>query len=671
MNKNNPPRYTFIALATLLALAIAGFGRMGWFARSGSEEFATSLHSLDTATLGLVLDRRTPAEALPQQQLEFWSGELERILQQHPDDAELHAAAAVILDQPSLVYLSQLMSETLAKGATNTWTTNSNIQDLMKNSRASYDVEGARQLAPCARRATELEPDDVRWWRIRAALLWPTSLSSQYDQAREPEWKDTLAQARRYDPENALYDMIELTQIDSDSYQFEAGDMVVGDLEAWRRCIELAKRIGDASHLTLGEPAMPGLVRLHELSNHPTATTLESIRHHMLGQRGAMAATRSARHLLHMSAVTGELPDEITRVELIDLAIAVVDLAANRSDPTIRYDNLTAQMKQTVWQVRERLEMETGEVSAETKQEIEVATQSLTDFVAAATKWKAAESSSVSPLYPAASAISLSLFGVGVVCSLLWCVLWLAATSGLMRQQRTGLQLHDLRMSWIALLLAVAALSISYFFWGVGPAKAVSETTQHWVFTVLSFLTVLAVLSGVAVRMQYRWQFSIRSLMILSAVVAVGLQAVFHWQLGWQWIGLPIRVHAGQPSLLGQLMQQNSAALDNWIPGSVWVGRSLAQWLGNEGARYAGMLCVILSLVSCLWQPNFRVSSGRLLATSLLITLVMLNVWVWTEPKIYKATRPQQQRLEQYIRSIDEYYEPFWETKRKPTTFTS
>ena len=279
--------------------------------------------------------------------------------------------------------------------------------------------------------------------------------------------------------------MIELAQISSDAYRFEQADLVVGDLVAWRRCLELAKRIGDASELTLGEPAMNGL--------------------------------------------------------------------------TIMHDNLTYQMKMIVWQVRERLEAETGEVTDQTKQEIEAATNSLTKLAETATKWKAAEASGVSPLYPVVSAISLSLLSVGVVYSLLGCLLWSATTYRATGLRLRGLQISDLQISWLAMIFAVIAMGSSYFFWGVGPANVVSGSDQHWVFTVLSFLTVFAV----------------------------------------------------------------------------------------------------LSLIGCLWKQNLRDSSGKLLATSLLMTLVMFNVWAWTQPKVYETTRPTQQRLEQYFHSIDEYYEPF------------
>jgi len=49
----------------------------------------------------------------------------------------------------------------------------------------------------------------------------------------------------------------------------------------------------------------------------------------------------------------------------------------------------------------------------------------------------------------------------------------------------------------------------------------------------------------------------------------------------------------------------------------------------------------------------------------------MLNVWVWTEPKSTKRHRPQATAIgTNLIRSIDEYYEPFCETKRETDHIT-
>ncbi len=52
-----PTAWTIILLIVLLFVGVA---RMRWSASEGSEEFATSIHTLGDATLGTLWDWRTP-----------------------------------------------------------------------------------------------------------------------------------------------------------------------------------------------------------------------------------------------------------------------------------------------------------------------------------------------------------------------------------------------------------------------------------------------------------------------------------------------------------------------------------------------------------------------------------------------------------------------------------
>lgn len=101
-------------LAVLAVTLTLGIARMKWAARTGSEEFAASVHSLGEATLGAIWDWRTPAQRQPDEQLEFWTAEIDRILAEHPEDAELHAAAAAILEEPCSLFMSELWQQVFA-----------------------------------------------------------------------------------------------------------------------------------------------------------------------------------------------------------------------------------------------------------------------------------------------------------------------------------------------------------------------------------------------------------------------------------------------------------------------------------------------------------------------------------------------------------------------------
>ena len=60
-----------------------------------------------------------------------------------------------------------------------------------------------------AAKATELQPKEPRWWRLRALLLFDCQpYLNRETAARLPDWLDVLQKCREHDPGNALYDYL-------------------------------------------------------------------------------------------------------------------------------------------------------------------------------------------------------------------------------------------------------------------------------------------------------------------------------------------------------------------------------------------------------------------------------------------------------------------------------
>lgn len=639
-------RWVLIVLGCLIPLAVV---RMWWSARPGSEEFASSWHSLRKATLGWIVEARSPAELYPDQQLDFWDSEIDRILDLHPKDAELHAAAAVMLDQPCLLFLSDLAERTLSNPASQTFGSSPIPLSGLQSARERYDSESSERIMRYAQIATELDADDPRWWRVRAVLLWTSALSNRPDQPRDSNWQKILQEARVHDPGNALYDLIEMRRVGGSAIEFDAnGNDLVADAKAWNRVIALAENAASAAHFTLAEPASSGLVRLHRLSRHPTATTTESIRHRFLSQRGPMLITLGIRQLLWMSDVSPPTPGETDRDGFIKLARRLSDLATHRSDATVRHDTMTYFMRSNVLQKQKQIELEDGKDSLELTRDLDAAMQAQTNHAQQVARWKAAGISPVSPWFSVVDAVSLSLTTTLLFLATLWTIPWVLFSR----------QFPDRGFEVSLTLLFLASVCGSYFFWGIGPAGVVSETAQHWVLTCLTFLLTMVVLSGLAKRLKLRQQFSIRSLMFLSTIIAVVMQVIFHWQLGWESIGIPIRLNASANGLIQELSRQNSASLDQWL-GPAWVSRSVAQWLANDGTQNAVITFAVLSMLAALFvYPRDRWMTS-VIRVSLAGSLVMFTAWALVQPSVYQATRPNQVRLEQYIHDLDQYYQPF------------
>jgi hypothetical protein len=586
--------------------------------------------------------------------LEFWITEIDRILEAHPGDAELHAAAALILNQPCSLYVSQLSRKVTEEGSLSLWDFQSAIIDQMRESRSRFDRVGSARAIELIRRATELEPNNLNWWRLRAILSWPPLTSFQDDRPRDENWKQVFEESRDHDPGNALYDVIEGRKNSELAIDFDDNSNdVVGDPKAWIDTLELAERIGKASHLTLGEPAIRGLERLHKLSRHPTAFTIESIRTRFADSRASHNCSLLIRNLSRMSEVKGATPGPHNRAEIIELAKKVSDFATVRSDKPLPYDHWLAMLRVFVWETKQKLEQQEGQVSEPTQAGLDEAKRWRSAIQAAASHSHKRKTAAASPINEFLSAVSLSLLTAFLGLSLLSIFTWLV----------TSRSLVSLRLACWPFAAMLTGICLSYFFLGMGPAGAVPDPVQHWMLTGIAFGFITILLAGIAIRTRFRVRFGIRSLLIASALAAVTLQAAFHWRLGWSAFGLPIQVHAQADPLLSifqtQSMQiQGTSSHDPWLPGPSWVSNSMAEWLMHDGPSWSVGISLGLALIAFVWKRPFADAIGQLLIASTVAALILANVWVWVEPRNYISSRPSQIPLETYIRSLDDYYAP-------------
>ncbi|TWT83477.1 hypothetical protein CA13_49420 [Planctomycetes bacterium CA13] len=646
------PRLTTWVLGLLLVVFGIGVVRMAWASQSGSEEFATSIHSLCQWTIGMIWDCRTPAEKEPDQQLAFWKAKIDRVLAEHPDDAELHAAAALILDQPSMLYAAKLASQTLKDTGGDTFHFSKLFFDRLDQSQVAFQENASRQVPELTALATQMAPDDPRWWRLRAILLWPPREAPGDDEARVADWLAVLDEARVHDPGNALYDLLQMRSLELQALDFDfddKGDFFIVDQRAWDAVLELAKGIGEAPTLTLGEPGIDGLLRLHDLAGHPKATTIESLRARFVAARAASHASLGARQLLRMVEIKGDLPNQDNRRRLLELSDGIMQLALNRSDDSVRYNvGMVAPMRVSVLESIQKNESENGQVSAETARRL-----------AEALEWKsrlgqANRNVSKNDLSASTKLVSLiSLDTVSLIKPLLLATVFFTFLWAILSRQASQLKMQI----WPIASLGVG-VGLSFFFFGLGPAEVVSEKAQHWCFTIGLCVMLLSLGAGVAFRMRYRFQFSILSLMIASTVVAVLLPIIIHWQLGWESIGLPIQANASSNTTLDLVGRLNPSAWEDWFPGHAKLAEAMTQWNVNDGGYWGVGIFGVIAAVVCVWRKDIADSIGTLTVTSLAAFLLSMACWAYCEPTNYAGSRATQMRFEGYIRNVDDFYEP-------------
>lgn len=217
------------------------------------------------ATWGLLFGRRVPiASKKPIDQARLLQAEIEDVLSRHPDDAELAMAAAFLIDEPSpgfegsyLNPLESVYGDVIS----------SREEERRRQAIMAFEDACHEQCNALAKKATDLEPDNVKWWRIRAILLWrPPTYFGQHE-LRDENWLEVLKEASEHDPENSLYDYLAADYYFANSAELELDRgaeiyrVKVNDQENFRRALRCVQDglqkpifgIGDSAFTAVAE----------------------------------------------------------------------------------------------------------------------------------------------------------------------------------------------------------------------------------------------------------------------------------------------------------------------------------------------------------------------------------------------------------------------------------
>lgn len=194
------------AVGVIVALAIVArfFYRVSRI-EAGWSTVAAHWHA---ATLGRLTSATTVPLMEPPEQADYWLAEVDRIVSGPGDAARLAMGAASILDTPAQSYLGAHLRPPELPGLPPT------ISDTERGE-AVFESRCRGKCLELAKRATDIDPANVDWWRMRAMLTSAKFLfgHAQEDAIRTAQWQTILDEAARYDPDNALYDYLAATRL--------------------------------------------------------------------------------------------------------------------------------------------------------------------------------------------------------------------------------------------------------------------------------------------------------------------------------------------------------------------------------------------------------------------------------------------------------------------------
>jgi len=491
---------TRILLAVLLvAVAVLG-GRFLWVSSDSEIGWETVANHWHDWTLGQLGWQRTPiTEREPVEQAEFWLDEVDRVVSSRQQNAELAMGAAWVLDSPRRSFL---ITRDPLKRVFNLPFVGEWDREAIQRKDDEFEAMCSARCLELAAVATNIDPERVDWWRMRALLLFrDPMLGSEYT-VRLSDWEATLDECAQHDRDNALYDYLAALQLWEESAEFyweDAGLLVrIHDHEQFSRGVARFERAQGKTHLTMGKSPKPAVV---EFVGHASLSRIESAHvavSRSLDSRALRLVRSPARWAEARARFESDKGDWPTALYNLRLTTRMFDQfhAGKNSYQAEWFASICESA--SIAQIEELAEKNPGLLSSDELAALRSRLEAV--YTDRAVLYKAAEQyawwrnrskgfDAAVPMLAVSSAVQMTVCLVVFVLVIGGLSRWLNRS-----EQRTGIGPFRHVVAW------VIGFGVTFFLFGVVPSEWISRELQKWIVG-----GILSLASAVAMILLYRW----------------------------------------------------------------------------------------------------------------------------------------------------------------------
>lgn len=280
----------------------------------------------------------------PIDQAEFWLAEMERLRIDDSESASMLMGAAWMLDSPGINFIYKHVEQKQFPGTAHFFTFPD--EKTIASAIRQFQNRCQTKCLEYADLATELEPNDVRWWRMRAMLLFEgnTLFTGLEFEPRQDNWIQILDDCIVHDPDNALYDYLAAIQLWSDSCEVDWPDnpnwppdqskLTIHDQAKFDRGTQRFSAAQKKPFLAVGESGYPAIAEFVDQSSLYKSDQADTAVSRMLAIRQSHLFLRLWRSLEAQADHATQQPDLERNVEILKQCLRLYEQAIVPAETT-------------------------------------------------------------------------------------------------------------------------------------------------------------------------------------------------------------------------------------------------------------------------------------------------------------------------------------------------